>query len=121
MQQTSLNVPPTKRKKPGRKKKRRSFTETRVGYFLSRITPLEYRILLEASGDFAPSADLIERVAYASLHPFFKTPKFRKALIEYRKTGLYPQTVIKPLPDREVRYIHLRQAFEKEIVKSGNF
>jgi hypothetical protein len=88
---------------------------------LSRITPLEYRLILEASGDIAPSPDLIEAVSYASLNPFFKTEKFWLALREYRNSGLYPQKPVKPLPAREVKYIRLRRAINAEIQKSNDF
>jgi hypothetical protein len=52
----------------------------------------------------APSADFIEIIGYASLNPLFRKPKFRKSLIEYRKTGLYPKYVQKSNPKLELYY-----------------
>ncbi len=98
-----------KKETRGRKKKRRSFLETRIGFLLAHKTPLEYRLLIEASGVSAPNADLIEAISYVSLDPFFKTTTFRWALIEYRKSGLYPPYFVKPNVDKELRYIKYRR------------
>lgn len=100
----------TKRqKKRGRKKKTRSFAETRVGYYLLHKTPLEYKLIVGSGGADGPDANLIELIGYFSLDPYFKTPEFRKALIEYRRTRLHPKCPIKPQVDRELRYIEYRK------------
>jgi hypothetical protein len=78
-------------------------------------------LILEASGDIAPSPYLIEAVTYASLNPFFKTEKFRLALREYYHSGLSPKKPIKPTPSREVKYIRLRREMNKVAQNSGNF
>ena len=77
-------------KKVGRKRIKREFSETKVGHYLKHEAPLEYELILDASGaSSAPTADLIEAIGYASINLLFRKPKFRVALIEYRKYGLY--------------------------------
>lgn len=103
-----------KRKKPrrkvGRKRIKRQFDETRVGYFLRLEAPLEYNLIMEVSGTVsAPSADLIEAIGYASLNLLFKKPKFRRALIEYRKNGLYAGDPKKSCVEKELYYISVRK------------
>lgn len=103
-----------KRKKPrrkvGRKRIKRQFDETRVGYFLRLEAPLEYNLIMEVSGTVsAPSADLIEAIGYASLNLLFKKPKFRRALIEYRKNGLYAGDPKKSCIEKELYYISVRK------------
>ena len=103
-----------KRKKPrrkvGRKRIKRQFEETRVGYFLRLEAPLEYNLIMEVSGNVsAPSADLIEAIGYASLNLLFKKPKFRRALIEYRKSGLYAGDPKKSCVEKELYYISVRK------------
>ncbi len=91
--------------KTRKKKKKRQFEETRVGHFLKHEAPLEYGIIMEVSGTFsAPSADLIEVIGYASLNLLFRKPKFRKALIEYRKHGLYAGQPKKSSAELELFY-----------------
>ena len=103
-----------KRKKPrrkvGRKRIKRQFEETRVGYFLKLEAPLEYNLIMEVSGTVsAPSADLIEAIGYASINLLFKKPKFRRALIEYRKSGLYAGTPKKSCAGKEIYYSKVRK------------
>lgn len=98
------------RKKLGRKRIKRQFDETRVGYFLKLEAPLEYNLIMEVSGNVsAPSADLIEAIGYASLNLLFKKPKFRRALIEYRKNGLYAGDPKKSCVEKELYYISVRK------------
>lgn len=98
------------RKKLGRKRIKRQFDETRVGYFLKLEAPLEYNLIMEVSGNVsAPSADLIEAIGYASLNLLFKKPKFRRALIEYRKSGLYAGDPKKSCVEKELYYISVRK------------
>lgn len=100
---------PKGNKKRGRKRKKRAFEETRVGFLLQHEAPLEYELIINVSGTIcAPSADLIESIGYASINPLFKKPKFRRALIEYRKHGLYV-TPRKCRPETELFYIRMRQ------------
>lgn len=97
-------------KKLGRKRIKRQFDETRVGYFLKLEAPLEYNLIMEVSGNVsAPSADLIEAIGYASLNLLFKKPKFRRALIEYRKSGLYAGDPKKSCVEKELYYISVRK------------
>lgn len=56
-----------------------------------------------------PTADLIEQVGYSSLNPLFKKPKFRRALIEYRKYGLYSGKPITTDAPTEMYYIQIRR------------
>ena len=83
-----LRKPKRPKKKPGRKRFRRTFDETKIGSYLKSEAPLEYSLILKAGGEVKPSANLIEAIGYASLSPIFKTTKFRRSLIEYRKYGL---------------------------------
>ena len=74
----------------GRKRKKRKFDQTRVGHLLKYEAPDEYALILSVySLQAAPSADLIEAIGYSSSNALFKKPKFRRALIEYRRFGLY--------------------------------
>lgn len=87
-----LTAKKTARKKPRKKRKRKTrlFEETRVGHYLKHEAPLEYSLIVGVnSRAIAPSADLIEAIGYASINPLFKKPKFRKALIDYRRNGLH--------------------------------
>lgn len=113
------NRPRSKRKR--KLKQKSSFVETKLGYLISRTAPLEYSIILEVSGDCAPSADMIEALSYVSLDPIFRTADFRLALMEYRKTGLRPPRVVKPVVSKELKYIKYRRArsrYEKARTKS---
>lgn len=106
-------------KKPSHRKRRkltRKFNETRLGYYLEHAAPLEYRLILEVSGAHAPKIDVIEAVIYASLNPYFKTPKFHNALREYRKYNIHPPRPVKPTVLRELYFIRYR----KELVKKYN-
>ena len=72
--------------------------------------PLEYDLLTnKLCNNRAPSADLIEQVGYSSMNPLFKKAKFRRALIEYRKYGLYSGKPIDTDAETELFYIQLRK------------
>lgn len=110
--QTALKPTKTARKKPRKKRKRkkRLFDETRVGHFLKHEAPLEYGLIMEAGGGVgAPSADLIEAIGYASINPLFKKPKFRRALIDYRKNGLHTGQPKKSNAKLELFYSQMRR------------
>lgn len=85
---------PRKKKKSGqklgRKRHLRDFDETKVGHYLKYEAPIEYDLLFSSYrvGD-KPPVNLIEAISYSSRNPLFKKNKFREALIEYRKHGLY--------------------------------
>ena len=117
--ESQTTAKPKKRKytrKTGRKKIKRLFEETRVGYYLKYEAPLEYGLIMEVAGARAnPSADLIESIGYASLNILFKKPKFRRALIEYRKTGLYSG---KPVKCPESSLSHFRKTRETNIKRA---
>lgn len=97
-----------KKKKPGRKPIKRKFDETRLGYLLKMEAPTEYNLIIELNRT-APDADLIEYVSYSSTNTFFRKAKFRKALIEYRKTGLYCGKPHIITPEKEKYYLKLRK------------
>lgn len=97
------------KKKPGRKAIRRKFEETRLGHLLKLEAPTEFDLIVTLGGSSAPSADLIEQLSYASLNPLFRKAKFRKGLIEYRKTGLYCGKPRQITPQIESYYIKLRK------------
>ena len=106
---------PRKRKRkpprnPNEGKIKYKFEETKVGYYLKYEAPLEYELIMKAYGSGkAPSAVLIEQIGYSSLNPLFKKPKFRKALIEYRKHGLYCGKPMKGDVKTELFYMRIRQ------------
>lgn len=110
-----------KRKKPRRKlvrkRKKRLFEETRVGYFLKHEAPLEYNLIMEVNGSGAPSADFIEAIGYASLNLLFRKPKFRRALIEYRKNGLHIDHPRKSKPETGLYYIGVRKSNAQVMMK----
>jgi hypothetical protein len=104
-----------KKKKPskqiGRKRKKREFEETRVGHFIKHEAPLEYGLILDVAGTvYKPSADLIEAIGYASTNPLFRKQKFRRSLIEYRKTGLYSGKPMKSNVNTELYYMRVRKS-----------
>ena len=87
----TLSQKPLQKRKAGRKRKRRKFSETPLGHFLLNEAPLEYGLIMQSwdNSSTPPSADFIEAVSYASTNPLFRKPKFRRALIAYREFGLY--------------------------------
>lgn len=102
-------------KSRGRKRKKRTFDETRIGFFLKHEAPLEYDLIYnQMCGKGAPTADLIEQVGYSSFNPLFKKPKFRRALIEYRQYGLYCGKPISSDAKTEMYYIQLRRAANRK-------
>ena len=93
-----------------------------LGYLMKRITPLEYGFIMEISGT-KPKLDLIERISYASIHPFFKSEKFRNALILYRRYGLRPPVTALPKKTAysEVSAVRLKKMYESEMIRAyGN-
>lgn len=124
MNQLKQPKPKKRRKRPkppqkrGRKRKRRDFDETRIGFFLKHEAPVEYDLLMnKLCNNRAPTADLIEQVGYASLNPLFKKTKFRRALIEYRKYGLYSGKPVTTDPETELFYIQLRRRANEKLKK----
>ena len=91
------------------RRKKHEFYETRVGYFLALEAPLEYKLIVEASGNCEPHPDLIEQIGYSSLNPLFKKPKFRRALIEYRQLGCYAYRANHITPKIAQKYIQKRK------------
>ena len=66
----------------------------------------------------APPADMIEAIGYASLNFLFRKPKFRKALIEYRKHGLCELNPRKaPSKETEERYVLIRKNNIDKVMK----
>lgn len=78
----------SKRKRPQSKRSapRVRFSETYIALELRLNAPLEYGFILEAGG-YEPLPEFIEQIGYASLNPYFKSVRFRKALMVYRKQG----------------------------------
>lgn len=102
----------------GRKRKRRRFDDTRVGHLLKYEAPLEYSLIVGAyAKGGVPSANLIEQVGYISTNPLFRKPKFRKALIEYRKYGLYCGITRDQSADIGVYYFNVRKNTAKKEMK----
>lgn len=95
----------------------RRFDETQLGYHMKRAAPLEYSLILEASGIRAPKPELVEAIAYASMNPFFKTVKFNTCLRMYRKFKLRPPHPVEPSVLKELYYIRFRKAVVKNFDK----
>jgi len=77
---------------------------------------LEYDLIFnQICGNRTPTADLIEQIGYSSLNPLFKKPKFRRALIEYRKYGLYCGKPITSDAKTEMYYILLRRKTNQKL------
>lgn len=98
--------------------KPRAFNETVIGYHLQHAAPLEYSLILEASGACVPKPELIEAVAYASLNPFFRTAKFHTCLKMYRKFGLRPPKPVKLTARKELYYIKYRRGIAENFKES---
>lgn len=113
---------PKKRAKPkpkrGRKRIKRDFDQTRVGFFLKHEAPTEYKLIVESlCNNKSPSADVIEQIGYSSMNPLFKKPKFRRALIHYRKYGLYCGHPIDTDAQTELYYIRIRKKTNDDLKK----
>lgn len=108
---------PHRKKKPkrppkrrGRKKLIRSFESTTFGRSLQLHAPLEYNMIMEATGGDPPEAEFVEQVSYSSMNPYFRTKIFRRLLIKYRQNGC---TQLRPLPppsvDMKIRALQARR------------
>lgn len=82
-----------KKKKPKSKKSQQKrsaprvrFSETDIALELRLNAPLEYDFIVE-SGGHEPLPEFIEQIGYTSLNPYFRSIRFRKALMIYRKQG----------------------------------
>lgn len=102
-----------RRQKVGRKPQRKEFKDTRLGRLLQFHTPLEFALIVDScNGGTEPKADLIEQIGYVSTNPFFKTPRFRFALIDYRKHGVYGLRI---RPHSEEKKQNLMKKFYRSI------
>lgn len=90
-------LPPKKR---GPKPIHRKFEQTRIGWHLRVKAPLEYDMIMKITGRLNdPDPDLIEAISYSSIQPFFRTPMFRRMLIEYRNKGCHTsKPMTRPTP-----------------------
>jgi hypothetical protein len=103
-------APKPERIQPKKSKKKRSFEQTRVGFYIQHEAPIEFDLIMRCtSPNCAPNVYMIENIAYSSSMDLFKTERFWKALKEYRKTGLYPLKPMKSTPELEMYYINLRR------------
>ena len=93
--------PQKRKKKPGPKIGKRTktirFDETAVGHFLYVYAPIQYNLLMEYSKAIKQvqkrqciNYNMIESIAINSDNPAFKTARFRRALIAYRRFGTRP-------------------------------
>ena len=83
--------------KPSGLKRNVQFNETSVGHFLYVYAPIQYHLLMEYSraiGSFEYGRNIkpavIETIAINSDNEAFKTARFRRALIAYRRSGMHP-------------------------------
>lgn len=78
---------------------------------LAHEVPVEYKLLMDTVGLLklrAPSANLIEAIAYASDDPFFRKTKFWRCLKDYKKYGLRPPYAVETSVNKELYYIKIR-------------
>lgn len=78
---------------------------------MAHEVPVEYKLLMETVELLklrAPSANLVEAVAYASDAPFFRKTKFWRCLKDYKKYGLRPPYAVKTNANKELYYIRIR-------------
>lgn len=78
------------------------FEDTAIGRFLLIYAPIEYTFLIEYHkatkliDKYRPiSYQAIETIAYNSDNPAFKSVRFRKAMIDYRRFGLQHRKKVK--------------------------
>ena len=97
-------------KKRGRKKLIRQFKSTFFGRSLMLNAPLEYDMIMAATGGAPPDADFIEQVSYSSTNPYFKTRIFRRYLIQYRQNGsTADRRLPPPTPEMVMRALNNRR------------
>ena len=97
-------------KKRGRKKLIRPFELVAFGRSLLLHAPLEYDMIMMATGGEAPSPDFVEEIGYSSLNPYFRSPIFRRLLIQYRKNGCTQEEPSKPpTPEMKLRAMQRRR------------
>ncbi len=94
------NKLPKKRKRPpkkrGRKRLIRPFESIGLGRSLMLHAPMEYDMIMAATGGEPPEPDLIEHISYSSINPYFQSSVFRRLLIAYRKNGCTQENPSKP-------------------------
>lgn len=97
-------------KKRGRKKQSRSFESTYFGRSFMLHAPLEYEMIMTATGGDPPDPDFIETVSYSSLNPYFKSKLFRRYLIQYREKGCSSsRKAPSPTPEMKLRALQARR------------
>lgn len=96
-----------------RSEPRLRFSETDIALELRLNAPLEYDFILE-SGGYEPLPEFIEQVGYTSLNPYFKSVRFRKALLVYRKQGCRQR---KKAPTPSFQLIRERMKIRKKRMK----
>ena len=63
-----------------------TFNQTPIGQLLYAEAPLEFLVIMRTKwGGTMPHPDVIENLSYISENPVFRTERFRRALISYRK------------------------------------
>ena len=63
-----------------------TFNQTPIGQLLYAEAPLEFLVIMRTKwGGTMPHPDVIGNLSYISENPVFRTERFRRALISYRK------------------------------------
>ena len=97
-------------KKRGRKKLIRPFEVIAFGRSLMLHAPLEYDMIMAATGGEPPDPDFVEHISYSSINPYFRSPIFRRLLIQYRKNGCTQEEPSKPpTPEMKMRAMQRRR------------
>lgn len=102
----SPNATPGRKRSKGKKwkapsrRKRVKFEQTALGHYLYVYAPLQYYLVEQFcklaqnkrnyDGEYL-RARMIETIAMQSDNPTFRTARFRRALIDYRRNGHKPQ------------------------------
>ena len=112
-----LRNPPRKKSRKRRKvrakghrNKRCTFDQTPIGYLIKHECPVEWRFItdIKTANGLNVTADFLENLAYMSDNPFFRTEKFRRALMDFREYGYVTPNRKGFDLDDELRYIRDR-------------
>lgn len=95
--------------------RRCAFEETPIGYLISHECPIEWQFIMDVkqAKGLAITPDFIENFCYMTDNPVFKTEKYRRALIDFRKYGFYTPNLIEFNLNDELRRIRDRLTHRK--------
>lgn len=114
-------APDGKKGRPKGTVKQYKFEETKIGFFLKYLCPVEYKLIVQSAPkngrNVKPGAGLIEAVAIASKNSFLRSHKYFMYLEEYKKQGLWVKPPRKITPKKLAYFKSLRKKQEEEYLK----